>query len=94
MDELTVARAAWGILKKFLAYIGVELTTSSGRTSASALTERSAANRLSYGAFRRSASEFLSPPSMRIWMAATVTITAAVTKCTTASVVLLGKVKK
>src|SRR6516165_12780776 len=46
-----------------------------------------------YGAFRRSPSEVLSPPSIRICIAATAIITPAVTKSTTASIVLLGKVK-
>jgi hypothetical protein len=49
--------------------------------------------RVRYVALRRSASEFLKPPSMRICTAATAIITAAVTRCTTASVVLLGKLK-
>lgn len=52
-------------------------------------------NRQSFGyrVLRRSASEFLRPPSMPICTAVTATITAAVTRCTTASVVLFGKVK-
>ncbi len=41
---------------------------------------------------RRSASELPSPPSRRICTAATATITAAVTRCTIASVTLLGNV--
>jgi hypothetical protein len=49
---------------------------------------------LGYGVFRRSASELLRPPSMPICITATAIITAAVTRCTTASVVLFGKANK